>query len=106
MIGHLGAEALAPSALELIGEVLKLGATQAAEKTVDDGIHHFAPSKAAAVKLRHGWRSTQVKIKHKQMGSDTNLRYVEGKPALHQMDYSKGLFCPLLFASGRTPNVT
>ena len=105
VVGHFGAEALAPSALELTGEVLKFGATQAAENTVDDGIYHFAPSKAAAVKICNGVRSTQVKIKHGFMGSDANLRYVGGRPALHQMDYSKGWFCPLLFASGRTPSI-
>jgi hypothetical protein len=105
VVGHFGAEALAPSALELTGEVLKFGAVQAAERTVDDGIHHLAPEKAAAVTYRNGVRSTQVKIKHKLMGSDANLRYVGGRPALHQKDYSKGWFCPLLFASGRTPSI-
>jgi hypothetical protein len=105
VVGHFGAEALAPSALELTGEVLKFGVTQAAEQTADAGIHHLAPHKAAAVKHRNGVRSTQVKIKHKLMGSDANLRYVGGRPAARQTDYSKGWFCPLLFASGRTPSI-
>lgn len=105
VVGHFGAEALAPSALELTGSVLKFGAVQAAERTADDGIHLLAPDKVAAVRHRNGVRSTQVKIKHKLMGSDAVLRYVGGRPALHQMDYSKGWFCPLLYASGRTPNV-
>jgi hypothetical protein len=105
VVGHFGAEALAPSALEMTGEVLKFGATQAVEKTVDDGIHHFTPGKAVAVQHRAGVRTTQVKIKHKLMGSDANLRYVGGKPAVNQKDYGKGWFCPLLFASGRTPSI-
>jgi hypothetical protein len=105
VVGHFGAEALAPSALEVTGEVLKFGAVQAAERTADAGIDHLTPGRAAAVKHRNGVRSTQIKIKHKLMGSDANLRYVGGKPALHQADYSKGWFCPLLFASGRTPSI-
>lgn len=58
---------------ELTGAVLKFRATQEAEKTVADGIHHFAPSKAAAVKICNGVRSTKVRIKQRLMGSDTNL---------------------------------
>jgi hypothetical protein len=103
VVGHFGADALAPSALEMTGEVFKFGATQAVEKTVDDGIHHFTPGKALAVQHRAGVRTTQVKIKHKLMGSDANLRYVGGRPAVNQKDCGKGWFCPLLFASGRTP---
>jgi hypothetical protein len=105
VVGHFGADALAPSALEMTGEVFKFGATQAVEKTVDDGIHHFTPGKALAVQHRAGVRTTQVKIKHKLMGSDANLRYVGGRPAVNQKDCSKGWFCPLLFASGRTPSI-
>jgi hypothetical protein len=105
VVGHFGAEALAPSALEVTGEVLKFGAVQAAERTADVGIDHLTPGRGAAVKHRDGVRSTQIKIKHKLMGSDANLRYVGGKPAVHQADCSKGWFCPLLFASGRTPSI-
>ena len=105
VVGHIGAEALVPSALELTGEVLKFGAVQAAERTVDDGIHHLAREKGAVVTYRNGVRTTQVKIKHKLMGSNANLRCVRGRPALHQTDCSKGWFCPLLFASGRTPSI-
>lgn len=85
--------------------MLKFGATQAAEQTADAGIHRLAPVKAVAVQHRNGVRSAQVKIKHKLMGSDANLRYVGGRPAVRQVDYCKGWFCPLLFASGRTPSI-
>jgi len=73
VVGHFGAEALGPSALELTGEVLKFGATQAAEQGADTAIHHVTPSKVAAIKHGNGVRSTQVKIKHKLMGSNANL---------------------------------
>ena len=105
IVRHIGAEAPASSALELTGENLKFGAVKTAERTVDDGVHHMASAKAAAITYHNAVRSAQVKIKHKLIGSDANLQYVGERPALHPSECSKGWFCPLLFASGRTPSI-
>lgn len=78
-VGHFGAEALTPRALELTAEVHKFGAVQAAVRTADDDIHDMASDKAAAVSYRKRGRSTETNIKHKlKKGSDAQSLICRG----------------------------
>jgi hypothetical protein len=105
IVGHGVADSLAPGALELTEEVLKFGATQAGESVVDETHQKLRPGKGSNVVRKGAVAQVQVRIRHKLMGVDADIRFVGTRATAQSTAYDKGWFCPFLFASGRTPKI-
>lgn len=105
--GAAGLESLAPSVFEITGTavdaVIQLAGKQVAEQVVDEGVDKVKRKKPIKVVSTANIKSLEIRIKHKLMGRDAIIHLVGEYPVRHQLAYSKGWFCPYLYASGRSP---
>lgn len=99
-------EIVASGAGSIMGStMLKYSIFQIVEQAIDKGIvEHMLPEEEKML-VTTGVKSLQVGIKHKLMGVDADLRFVDVYPSRDPQGCEKGWFCPYLFASARTPSV-
>jgi hypothetical protein len=104
---HIGVSTLAPSAVTLIEHAVKYAATVAIEKSAESGfqkMHGGTP--AQMIKRRIGIDSLTLRIKHKLIGEEAELIFFGERDAIDKTSCAKGWFCPYLYASGRSPDLT
>ena len=109
ILGAAGLETLAPSIFEITGtavdSVIVFAGKQVAEQVADEGIDKIKHKKPVKVVMTANIKSLEIRIKHKLMGKDADIRLIGEYPVRHQFAYDKGWFCPYLYASGRTPAI-
>ena len=83
--------------------IVKYGVFQIVEQAIDKGaLEHILPEVERTIRTT-SVKSMQVSIKHKLMGVDADIRFVNAYATTSYTACDKGWFCPYLYASSRTP---
>ncbi|KAI0137503.1 hypothetical protein BJ170DRAFT_689819 [Xylariales sp. AK1849] len=103
---HLGADALIGSSLTAFEQVAQHGASWTAEQAADQSLEKYKGAKPHLVKRTAGITSVEIRIKHKLIGEQAELRMFEERDTSHVLSYAKGWFCPYLYCSGRAAQLS
>ncbi|ETS78792.1 hypothetical protein PFICI_08645 [Pestalotiopsis fici W106-1] len=104
---HFGADALIGSSLTAVETVVAHGATWTAEQSVDQGYDKLrGGNRPHSVKRTAGLTSVEIRIKHKLIGEEAELRFFESKGTRNALSCAKGWFCPYLYCSSRVSQLS
>ncbi|KAK6073574.1 hypothetical protein SCUP234_08650 [Seiridium cupressi] len=104
---HFGADALIGSSLTAVETVVQHGASWTAEQSLDQGVDKLrGGARPHSVKRTAGLTSVEVRIKHKLIGEEAELRFFESKDTAHVLSCAKGWFCPYLYCSSRVSQLS
>lgn len=104
---HFGADALIGSSLTAVETVVAHGASWTAEQSVDQGYDKLrGGNKPHSVKRTAGLTSVEVRIRHKLIGEEAELRFFESRDTKHVLNCDKGWFCPYLYCSSRVSQLS
>ncbi|KAF3011464.1 hypothetical protein E8E14_004676 [Neopestalotiopsis sp. 37M] len=104
---HFGADALIGSSLTAVETVVAHGASWTAEQSVDQGYDKLrGGNRPHSVKRTAGLTSVEVRIKHKLIGEEAELRFFESRGTKNALSCAKGWFCPYLYCSSRVPQLS
>lgn len=105
-VAHFGVDALAPSAMEVLGGVTKHVAAWTTEAAADHGLQKMGGAKMPSVtRTGTGISTMEVRIRHKLIGEDAVITLAGEREASNYTACTKGWFCPYLYASGRAPRL-
>lgn len=85
---------------------VKLAVFQVVEQAIDMGMLERLMPEEDKLITTSDVKTLRVQVKHKLMGVNADLSFKGQRPARDQGSCAKGWFCPYLFASGRTPEVS
>ena len=106
-IGDLAYQDIFESSVEVLGngadQVSQFFISEAAGDAAEETVDRLKPAKPLKIKRTAQWKSVEVRIKHKLIGKNAEVRFFGEYPARHRTASDKGWFCPYLYASGRTP---
>lgn len=101
-VAHFGVDALAPSAMEVLGGVTKHMAAWTAEAAADHSTSKLNGNKLPSItRTGAGVNTMEVRIRHKLIGEDAVVTLSGEREAPNYTSCTKGWFCPYLYASGR-----
>ncbi|KAI1855208.1 hypothetical protein JX266_000073 [Neoarthrinium moseri] len=103
---HFGADALIGSSLTAAEAVVQHGAAWTAEQGVDHGYDRFRGARPHSVRRAPGLTSVEVRIAHKLIGEEAELRFFESRDARNMLACAKGWFCPYLYCSSRVSQLS
>lgn len=63
-------------------------------------------NKPHTVKRQAGLTSVEIRIKHKLIGEEAELRFFESTDTRHPLSCAKGWFCPYLYCSSRVAQLS
>ncbi|ORY68470.1 uncharacterized protein BCR38DRAFT_507374 [Pseudomassariella vexata] len=98
---HFGADALIGSSLTAVEKIVQHGASWTVEQGVDQGLEKVKAATPHRVVRTAGITNVEIRIKHKLIGEQAEVRLFEEREAERKLSCAKGWFCPYLYASGR-----
>jgi hypothetical protein len=100
-VAHFGADALLGSSLTAVESVAAHGASWTTEAAADHGYDKLRGQRPHEITRRAGIVSVEVRIKHKLIGEEAEMRYFEERNTKNPLICAKGWFCPYLYCSSR-----